>query len=284
MVFVLLGTTFAYTPTSGDQWLISAFANKLDQIRKDDSAKFDKLKKLLPLLLIQVKEEKSKYIFQSLIDHIEGKTSNTEQTNLKTYVVTKVTDGDTIQVEMDGEKVNIRMIGIDAPESTTARYGYVECFGKEASDHLKTTLNGESVSLEFDTTQGQTDKYGRLLAYVFSNGKNINQQMIADGYAWEYTYDMPYKYKTQFQDAELDAEEVESGLRAKNACRGERKAIESEPATVPDNTGTSSYSCSAKKYCTQMITCEEAMYYLNSCGLSKLDADGDGVPCESICS
>lgn len=43
------------------------------------------------------------------------------------------------------------------------------------------------------------------------------------------------------------------------------------------------FSCQDKKYCSQMNSCEEAMYYLNTCWLSRLDRDKDWVPCESIC-
>ena len=44
------------------------------------------------------------------------------------------------------------------------------------------------------------------------------------------------------------------------------------------------YSCDdGKRYCKEMRTCEEAKYHLEQCGLSRLDRDKDGVPCESIC-
>ena len=42
-------------------------------------------------------------------------------------------------------------------------------------------------------------------------------------------------------------------------------------------------SCSGKRYCTQMLTCEEAHFYLTSCGVGSLDRDSDGVPCEGLC-
>ena len=42
-------------------------------------------------------------------------------------------------------------------------------------------------------------------------------------------------------------------------------------------------TCGSKRYCGEMSSCEEAMYFLNSCGLSRLDGDGDGIPCESLC-
>lgn len=48
-------------------------------------------------------------------------------------------------------------------------------------------------------------------------------------------------------------------------------------------TDSSSPQCGSKRYCREMNSCDEAMFYLNQCGLGRLDGDGDGVPCESIC-
>ena len=48
-------------------------------------------------------------------------------------------------------------------------------------------------------------------------------------------------------------------------------------------TYSSSRQCGSKRYCREMNSCDEAMFYLNECGLGRLDGDGDGVPCESIC-
>lgn len=179
------------------------------------------------------------------------------------------------------------MIGLDAPESNTSRYGYIECFGKEASDHLKTLLkDAKEITIEKDPTQGETDKYGRTLAYVFYNGINMNTQMILDGYAFEYTYSKAYKYQKEHRNAEVTAKNANLGLWSATTCGGDRKkgTEDDEETTTPvTNPSTGSYTCGSKTYCTEMNTCEEARYYLNSCGLSRLDADKDGVPCESIC-
>jgi hypothetical protein len=45
----------------------------------------------------------------------------------------------------------------------------------------------------------------------------------------------------------------------------------------------STFTCGTKRYCKQMQSCEEATYYMNHCGLSKLDSDHDGSPCENVC-
>ncbi len=212
------------------------------------------------------------------------------ETAPKTYQTITVVDGDTINY---GD-LKIRMIGLDAPESNTSRYGYIECFGKEASDHLKTLLkNAKEITIEKDPTQGETDKYGRTLAYVFFNGINMNTQMILDGFAFEYTYSKAYKYQKEHKNAEVTAKNANLGLWSDTTCGGDRKKWtndEDETTPVADsssnnsNTPTGSYTCGSKTYCSEMSTCEEARYYLDSCGLSRLDADKDGIPCEAICN
>jgi micrococcal nuclease len=54
------------------------------------------------------------------------------------------------------------------------------------------------------------------LAYVIVNGNNINKQMIEDGYGWEYTYNLPYKYQSEFKEAQKTAELKNNGLRDPN--------------------------------------------------------------------
>lgn len=82
------------------------------------------------------------------------------------YKVSQVVDGNTIKVDLNGTIETIRLIGINTPETVDPRKP-VECFGKEASDKAKALLSNTNVSLEADPTQGERDKYGRLLRYVF---------------------------------------------------------------------------------------------------------------------
>ncbi len=138
-----------------------------------------------------------------------------EQTGFK---VIKVVDGDTLDVEIDGKIERLRLIGIDTPETVDPRKK-VQCFGREASNKAKELLEGRFVSLESDGTQGERDKYKRLLRYVFlPDGANFNLFMIAEGFAHEYTYDQPYKYQAEFKDAERSARENNKGLWNINSC------------------------------------------------------------------
>ena len=132
--------------------------------------------------------------------------------------VIKVVDGDTIWVDNNGQRMKIRMIGLDTPESVDPRKP-VQCFALEASAQAKTILGGQQVYLETDPSQDTIDKYGRTLAYVWTaSGRLFNLVMIADGYAFEYTYDLPYRYQADFKTAEGDARTHSRGLWSPDAC------------------------------------------------------------------
>ena len=138
--------------------------------------------------------------------------------NAKTYTVIQVVDGDTIKVSMNGEKVTIRLIGVDTPETVDTRKP-VQCFGKEATNKMIELLRSKIVLLEEDQSQGDKDKYGRLLRYVFlPDGINVNKTLVQEGYAYEYTYNLPYKYQDEFKKAQISARESKRGLWADNAC------------------------------------------------------------------
>lgn len=143
----------------------------------------------------------------------------TPQNTTKTYYsVTRVVDGDTIIVDINGVEERIRLIGVNTPESVDPRRP-VQCFGKEASAFLKKILDGKEVTLEKDLSQGDTDKYHRLLRYVYlSDGTFINKLIIEEGYGHEYTYRTPYKYQSQFKKAEYEARTAKRGLWDENVC------------------------------------------------------------------
>ena len=141
----------------------------------------------------------------------ENHTNTTRQEATLSPVV-RVIDGDTIVVEINGAQERIRLIGVNTPETVDSRK-QVECFGKEASAFVKNLLSGKSVRLESDTTQGDRDKYGRLLHYVFlEDGTLLNKTIIIEGYGHEYTYRTPYRYQAEFKTAERTAREEKRGL------------------------------------------------------------------------
>jgi len=130
--------------------------------------------------------------------------------------ITQVVDGDTVHVSINGHDEKVRLIGIDTPETVDPRKE-VECFGQEAKDFLS-QYEGTTVKLEADESQGDRDKYGRLLRYIWVDDINLNLLMIEKGFAYEYTYDDPYLYQVQFQMAETAAKATGVGLWNKDIC------------------------------------------------------------------
>ena len=118
-------------------------------------------------------------------------------------VVTRVIDGDTIELS-DGSRV--RYIGIDTPESTTQH----ECFGQAASARNKQLVEGKTVQLEKDVSE--TDRYGRLLRYVYVDGVMVNEQLVLEGYAQVSTFPPDVKYQNRFLAAQQQAREAGRGL------------------------------------------------------------------------
>lgn len=145
-------------------------------------------------------------------------TINSDQPTGSEYNVIKVVDGDTIDVDMNGEKKRIRLIGINAPESVAPNQP-IECFGKEASTYLHSLLTGKNIQLIADPSQSDQDKYGRLLRYVFLGNIDINQQLLKEGYAKEYTYNnKAYQYQQEFRQSEAQAKIAKVGLWQENIC------------------------------------------------------------------
>jgi len=128
-------------------------------------------------------------------------------------VVDRVVDGDTVVVILAGERERIRLIGVDTPE-TVKPDAPVDCFGPEASAFTTAALpEGASVWLEADDSQGDADRYDRLLRYVWSaDGTMLNDRLVADGFGREDTYDDPYRYRDRFVAAEASAEAAGTGL------------------------------------------------------------------------
>jgi endonuclease YncB( thermonuclease family) len=123
------------------------------------------------------------------------------------YYVTKVIDGDTFDVEIDGKREKVRMIGIDTPELKGS-----ECYSKEAKAELELLIESKFVELSVDYTQADKDRYGRLLRYVNLENRDINQYMVENGFAYEYTYDNAYLHQFKYRQAEQSAESVNKGL------------------------------------------------------------------------
>lgn len=113
--------------------------------------------------------------------------------------VTKVVDGDTIDVDIDlGFDISfssrVRLAGIDTPESRTTDK-MEKALGLEAKSYLKNAIDKAKTVVIKTEKMDSSEKYGRILGWVFLDGstKSINDQMITDGYAWGYLGDTKVK-------------------------------------------------------------------------------------------
>jgi micrococcal nuclease len=127
------------------------------------------------------------------------------------YSVTDVVDGDTIDVQIDGKEETIRLLLVDTPE-TVHPSKPVQPFGPEASDFMKELLKGEEVELEIGISE--RDKYGRILAYVYTKeGKMVNELLLKKGLARvAYIFPPNTKYVDDFREIQRDAQLREKGI------------------------------------------------------------------------
>ena len=126
--------------------------------------------------------------------------------------VLRVVDGDTVVVNIGGAEENVRLIGVDTPETVDPRRP-VGCFGKEAGAHTKSLLpEGTEVRLERDVEQ--RDRYGRLLAYVYrsSDGLFVNDALLRDGYGQLLTIPPNVAHVERFTASQRAAREAGAGL------------------------------------------------------------------------
>jgi|SRR3712207_5633197 len=128
--------------------------------------------------------------------------------------VVRVIDGDTIVVDYHGTPTQVRLIGMNTPETTVSGVPN-ECFGPEATQRTKQLVEGKSVTIDTDNLQGDRDKYGRLLRYVYVGDQQINLTLIQEGYAYDWTDRYPSVYQKQFHKAEADAQKHKRGLWGK---------------------------------------------------------------------
>lgn len=207
-------------------------AQKLDdQNKKEEQTKKEEQKK---------KDEESKKIE-------EEKKNKLSEFNLVEAKVKRVVDGDTIELE-DGKKV--RLIGINTPESTTKH----EPYGKEASNYTKSELEGKTVYLEKDVSE--TDRYGRLLRYVWINipkdkseteirTNMFNALLALNGFAQQSTYPPDVKYQNYFGKYAAEARKNNKGLWAidpNGTTKGDNNKVAKSNSNNSKNKSTANVS------------------------------------------
>jgi len=117
------------------------------------------------------------------------------------HTVIRVVDGDTIVVNYQGKSEKVRLLCVNTPESVHRDKRQNIPMGKVASDYTKKKLNGKYIDLELEGKL--RGKYGRLLAYVFVDGRNFNLELVRQGLSPYYTkYGLSQRYDKKFREVE----------------------------------------------------------------------------------
>lgn len=144
--------------------------------------------------------------------------------------VVRVIDGDTIEVMLDGRAYKVRYIGIDCPETTHSQKGSA-WLGSEAREANRKLVEGKMVTLEKDISE--TDKYGRLLRYIWVGDTLVNAAMVRLGYAQSLTYPPDVKYQDLFAKLEGAARVAKRGLWGKTSTLQAASAAQSIMSPAP---------------------------------------------------
>ena len=194
-------------------------------------------------------------------------------------LVVGIADGDTVTllVQDDGRQfqARFRLTEIDTPERA-------QPWGTRARQALAEKVFRRQVRV---ASEGE-DRYGRMLGKIYLDGRDINREMVREGHAWAYRQ---YLSDKSLLDDERRAREAGAGLwsmpRAQQVPPWEwrRSGRRTSLAAVASRPRSASFTCGRKTYCREMTSCAEARFYLRRCGLTTIDGDNDGVPCEKIC-
>ncbi|GAA5416601.1 SPbeta prophage-derived endonuclease YokF [Paraliobacillus ryukyuensis] len=211
---------------------------------------------------------------------LDNSTNSTEQPDTVIAKVKRVIDGDTIQVEVNGQEENVRMLLVDTPETKHPNLPK-QPFGEDATAFAKEILTDQNIKLEFD---GPTrDKYDRLLAYIWIDGKLFNEWLLEKGLArYAYEYDPPYTYKKQMKQAENNAAEQKLGIWSiTNYVTEEGFQFNESETEITNNIQAEVNSAHVYQTCKDARKASVTPLYRGDKGYSdQLDGDGDGVACE----
>ena len=219
----------------------------------------------------------------------------------------RVIDGDTVEVEFDGgETDTIRLIGVDTPEtslgdvsaddyegipSTQAARDHLYEWGEDASQYATEELDGQQVRVVTDSEGDRRGSFGRLLAYIYTDGENFNRGLIEEGYAR--VYDSEFSLREEFDSAEQQARSNDVGLWDFEAESTATATATDEPEAGDDDgsggaletpTPSNDGDLPDPYDCSDFDSQEVAQQVLdnNPDDPSGLDADDDGVACESL--
>ena len=204
--------------------------------------------------------------------------------------VVSISDGDTLTLLVpDGasfKQIKVRLGEIDTPERK-------QPYGTRAQQALSDLAYNKQARVVVQ----DTDRYGRTVGRVYVGSLDVNAEMIRQGAAWAYRQ---YLKDQSLLKLEADAKAAKRGLWGlpeaercppwdwrKGTCATASAPAARAPAAptaAPTSAASSSgFTCAGKRYCREMTSCEEAKFYLTTCGVGSLDGNKDGVPCEKLC-
>jgi micrococcal nuclease len=207
------------------------------------------------------------------------------------FKVVSVIDRDTFDINLRGKIERVRLLAIDTPETKDPRKP-VQCFGSEATNKLKSLISNKFVRLVDDRSQGNRDKYKRLLRYAYDGKVFVNAEMVKQGFAFSYK-EYPTKFLEEFNKYERQAREKELGLWG--SCNGltptkvltkvlqPTQKVQQAPKqpTQKQVINTSE----GDKDCGDFSTHAQAQAFFEAAGAGdphRLDRDGDGLACETL--
>ena len=166
---------------------------------------YDYLKDKEEVIIVGGEASVSKKVENSLTTSISE-----ENEDLPKYKVTRVIDGDTIVLNINGKDEKVRLIGVDTPESVHPYKTKNSQNGQIASSFTKEKLEGQTVGLELDVQE--RDKYGRILGYVYIGDTMFNKLLIQEGMAQIATFPPNVKYVGDFEQLEKTARDSKKGF------------------------------------------------------------------------
>ncbi|MGK9266456.1 endonuclease YokF [Bacillus inaquosorum] len=247
---------------------------------------------------------------ESTKEKTADKSKEKDKKELVDVTLDKAVDGDTIKVSYNGNIDTVRYLLVDTPE-TKKPDSCVQPYGEDASKRNKELVSSGKLQLEFDKGD-RRDKYGRLLAYVYVDGKSVQETLLKEGLARvAFVYEPNTKYIDQFKKDEQEAKTENLSIWSKNGyvtdrgfsgCVKEKatavkKATTSKPAakqpttpkaSIETSTTTENEASSAStgetetfKNCTELrkkypngVPSSHPAYQ------SKMDRDHDNYACE----
>ena len=160
------------------------------------------------------------YLSDGAVSFLDFNNENVDNSEIVSGLVSRVIDGDTADIRVNGTDIRVRFLGVDTPETVHPTKG-VQRYGKEASNFTKSYLTSRRVWLEYD--KNPTDRYNRHLAYIWLSKpadfsketikrEMFNAKLLADGYAKVMIIKPNNKYEALFREIEHEAKKSKLGM------------------------------------------------------------------------